>query len=568
MKGWGNLPNGTFHQADAFYIFPQYSEKYTFNDIGLLHLNRPVEGVGPLAWNRQKLAPSWIGQQVLYVGYGVSDGIEHTGGGVKRSGSMPLEQYEATVYLSTYQDAGVCFGDSGGPGLLQRDGEWSVIGVNSGVYSENADPCSGYAVHTRVDAYQTWVEGLVLGDQPDCRQDPMLCWCDNACRNDGTCSNDVCRVDSCMTAHRCLDDCQGDARCRGRCFVRATDKAKETLQQITYCYYMQCGYGATEDCKKTQCAGVLGQCVPLKSGDRNCRETWQCLRDCSPTNEDCPLNCYNRATPDASAALDELLACHRDRCGSLPAMSFAFDCGWDQCARELEICFPPANCRPTGGDCPAGQTCFPNPMNRFDCFPTRGLATGDSCELEPAGLLECRDGALCQALVGPPECATVCMNDGDCSEGRTCFAPIWSGIDALGICHCTDIDQDGVCSGVDCKDRNPAIHPDAKELCDGKDNNCDGTADEGCGLPAEDVTDNPEEEPATGEIPLEVREVRGCVPGHGTSSSGVLILLGMVLFGMGCRRWLPRGRRSRGSGGEQPHPGLRAAPPLRGLQVT
>lgn len=48
---------------------------------------------------------------------------------------------------------------------------------------------------------------------------------------------------------------------------------------------------------------------------------------------------------------------------------------------------------------------------------------------------------------------------------------------------CTDMDGDGKlgqsCGGTDCDDGNSSISPNAKEACDGKDNDCDGITDEG-----------------------------------------------------------------------------------------
>ena len=41
-----------------------------------------------------------------------------------------------------------------------------------------------------------------------------------------------------------------------------------------------------------------------------------------------------------------------------------------------------------------------------------------------------------------------------------------------------DVDGDGYASDVDCNDDDLAVHPDAAELCDGLDNDCDGTTDE------------------------------------------------------------------------------------------
>lgn len=42
-----------------------------------------------------------------------------------------------------------------------------------------------------------------------------------------------------------------------------------------------------------------------------------------------------------------------------------------------------------------------------------------------------------------------------------------------------DLDGDGAGDDVDCDDENAAVYPEAIEICDGLDNNCDGVVDEG-----------------------------------------------------------------------------------------
>src|SRR6185436_7425408 len=77
-----------------------------------------------------------------------------------------------------------------------------------------------------------------------------------------------------------------------------------------------------------------------------------------------------------------------------------------------------------------------------------------------------------------------CSDKGDDSAG----GDDGSGDDGSGDDSDTlpseDADSDGFVAGDDCNDGDPAVNPDATEVCDGVDNDCDGGTD----LDATDAT--------------------------------------------------------------------------------
>lgn len=101
------------------------------------------------------------------------------------------------------------------------------------------------------------------------------------------------------------------------------------------------------------------------------------------------------------------------------------------------------------------------PMGQY-CDLTSGCTPG----------IACAHDAQCQDKLGGDPCKT----------NIHCHQP-------TATCQFSWLDKDGdghppvACGGADCDDSHPAIHPGAPELCDGKDNDCDGAIDDGdvCG---------------------------------------------------------------------------------------
>jgi hypothetical protein len=84
-------------------------------------------------------------------------------------------------------------------------------------------------------------------------------------------------------------------------------------------------------------------------------------------------------------------------------------------------------------------------------------------------------------------CSDICGRDEDCPEGFDCVLVTTSSTDAERRClptdYCADSDEDGFgvgpgCSGVDCNDDDAAVNLGVDEVCDGVDNDCDETVDE------------------------------------------------------------------------------------------
>ena len=121
---------------------------------------------------------------------------------------------------------------------------------------------------------------------------------------------------------------------------------------------------------------------------------------------------------------------------------------------------------------------IPNPQQENFDFDSQG----DACDLDDDNdqVSDSEDCAPYDAGVFPGN-QEACNGFDDNCNGQTDEG--FPDIDENGLADCMESDQDGDQwpDGVDCAPEDATIHPGAAELCDGKDNDCNGKVDEGYG---------------------------------------------------------------------------------------
>ncbi len=102
----------------------------------------------------------------------------------------------------------------------------------------------------------------------------------------------------------------------------------------------------------------------------------------------------------------------------------------------------------------------------------------------------CDAGSICDPIQGCVG-STACANDDVCTAtygGDACKTDVHCD-PATAVCKWGPLDKDKdnnppvVCGGTDCDDSDATVHPGAAEICDGKDNDCNGSIDDNATCP-------------------------------------------------------------------------------------
>ncbi len=204
---------------------PSYDAYNIRNDIGVLTLSQdaPVEPMPVVT----AMDSSWVGRDLFFVGYGVSNGYTQTGAGIKRAVWMKISRVDATTFRYDEPKKNTCSGDSGGPAFYRdAQGNFFVAGVTS--YGD--ERCVVYGVDTRIDTYLSFL-GLSQNASPPaggCQGETWegrctgttLTWCESNQVKQVDCATygKICGPDS--TGFNCVDapvdPCKGETY-RGRC---------------------------------------------------------------------------------------------------------------------------------------------------------------------------------------------------------------------------------------------------------------------------------------------------------------------------------------------------------------
>ena len=157
--------NGQTYNTNRIHNHPDYDPNNFSrgDDLAIMELDRPVEGVTPMQIFRQ--TPQ-VGTMLTLVGFG--EGGTSTGGFDANDTGKQVGQTELEVVTAEHiswnfdkhSESNTAPGDSGGPAFITVNGENLIAGVTSGGDGD-AHSLGDFSFDTRIDVHAAWIDGIV-----------------------------------------------------------------------------------------------------------------------------------------------------------------------------------------------------------------------------------------------------------------------------------------------------------------------------------------------------------------------------------------------------------------------
>ena len=315
-------------QAVTLEPHPGYNPQSISNDIGLVYLaeNAPVAPMAVVG----AMDSGWVGTELFFVGYGVSDGYNQSGAGLKRAVWMSISQVNPTSFRYDDPNRNTCNGDSGGPAFYRSaDGSYRVAGVTS--YGDAY--CTQYGVDTRVDAYLDFLQ-VDPGDEPNPPDEPVdpcegetwegrcdgdtVVWCENEQVNRQDCSADgkVCGFSEENQYYACLEQPEEPEEpadpCAGETFVGRCDG-----DTVVWC--------ENEQVNRQDCSADGKVC-----GFSEEKQYYACLEQPpEPEEPEEPADPCNGESYEGRCDGGSVIWCEDEQVNSIDCTQYGKTCSWD-----------------------------------------------------------------------------------------------------------------------------------------------------------------------------------------------------------------------------------------------